>query len=64
MILIEIYDDEGRKCELGSGFVVSWDGTAITNYHIIFPRTGGVVSGGQLLECFRQVWPISGLLDG
>jgi|HubBroStandDraft_6_1064221.scaffolds.fasta_scaffold00030_20 hypothetical protein len=35
MILIETYDDEGRKRELGSGFVVASDGTAITNYHVI-----------------------------
>ena len=35
MILIETYDDEGRKRSLGSGFVVSPDGTAITNYHVI-----------------------------
>lgn len=35
MILIETYDDEGRKRGLGSGFVVAPDGTAITNYHVI-----------------------------
>jgi hypothetical protein len=35
MVLIETYDDEGRKRALGSGFVVSTYGTAITNYHVI-----------------------------
>lgn len=33
--LIETFDDEGHKREQGSGFVVSPDGTAITNYHVI-----------------------------
>jgi S1-C subfamily serine protease len=35
MILIEIYDDQGRKRAFGSGFVVASDGTTITNYHVI-----------------------------
>jgi len=35
MVLIETYDDEGRKRGLGSGFAVSSDGAAITNYHVI-----------------------------
>lgn len=35
MILIETYDDQGRKRGLGSGFVVASDGTTITNYHVI-----------------------------
>jgi S1-C subfamily serine protease len=35
MLLIETYDDEGRKRGLGSGFSVASDGTTITNYHVI-----------------------------
>jgi S1-C subfamily serine protease len=35
MLLIETYDDEGRKRGLGSGFAVASDGTTITNYHVI-----------------------------
>jgi S1-C subfamily serine protease len=35
MVLIEGFDDEGRKRQQGSAFVVSTDGTAITNYHVI-----------------------------
>jgi len=35
MVLIETFDDEGRKRGLGSGFIVSSSGTAITNYHVI-----------------------------
>jgi len=33
--LIETFDDEGHKREQGSGFVISSDGTALTNYHVI-----------------------------
>lgn len=35
VILIEIYDAEGHKRGLGSGFAVSSDGTGVTNYHVI-----------------------------
>jgi hypothetical protein len=33
--LITVFDDAGQQRGLGSGFVVSSDGTAITNYHVI-----------------------------
>lgn len=33
--LITVFDDEGHQRGLGSGFVVSSDGTAVTNYHVI-----------------------------
>lgn len=35
MALIETFDDEGHGLEQGSGFVVSNDGTILTNYHVI-----------------------------
>ena len=35
MALIETFDDEGHGLEQGSGFVVSGDGTVLTNYHVI-----------------------------
>jgi len=47
MILIETYDDEGRKRGLGSGFVVSPDGAAITNYHVIRGASRATVKFGD-----------------
>jgi len=35
VLLVEVYDDEGHPRGRGSGFVVSSDGAAITNYHVI-----------------------------
>src|ERR1700746_1139700 len=35
VILIEIYDEEGHKRGLGSGFAASSDGSVVTNYHVI-----------------------------
>jgi hypothetical protein len=35
VVLIEVYDDEGHRRGLGSGFVASSDGSVITNYHVI-----------------------------
>jgi hypothetical protein len=47
MILLETYDDEGRQRGLGSGFVVSSDGTAITNYHVIRGASRATVKFGD-----------------
>jgi Trypsin-like peptidase domain len=47
MILIETYDDEGRKRGSGSGFVVATDGTAITNYHVIRGASRATVKFGD-----------------
>jgi S1-C subfamily serine protease len=33
--LIQVFDDEGRPRSLGSGFVISPSGTALTNYHVM-----------------------------
>src|SRR5712692_4839953 len=35
VLLVEVYDDEGHVRGRGSGFVISSDGAAITNYHVI-----------------------------
>ncbi|HKV46757.1 MAG TPA: trypsin-like peptidase domain-containing protein [Candidatus Acidoferrales bacterium] len=33
--LITVFDEEGHQRGLGSGFLVSPDGTAVTNYHVV-----------------------------
>jgi S1-C subfamily serine protease len=35
VVLVEVYDAEGHKRGLGSGFAASTDGSVITNYHVI-----------------------------
>jgi S1-C subfamily serine protease len=35
VVLIEVFDDEGHKRGLGSGFLVSAGGSVLTNYHVI-----------------------------
>ncbi len=35
VVLVEVYDQEGHKRGLGSGFAASADGSVITNYHVI-----------------------------
>lgn len=35
VVLIEVFDDEGHKRALGSGFLVSASGSVLTNYHVI-----------------------------
>jgi S1-C subfamily serine protease len=47
IFLIETYDDEGRKRGTGSGFAVSSDGTAITNYHVIRGASRATVKFGD-----------------
>jgi S1-C subfamily serine protease len=35
VVLVEVYDSEGHKRGLGSGFAASADGSVVTNYHVI-----------------------------
>ncbi len=35
VVLVEVYDQEGHKRGLGSGFAASANGSVITNYHVI-----------------------------
>lgn len=35
VVLVEVYDSEGHRRGIGSGFVASKDGSLITNYHVI-----------------------------
>jgi S1-C subfamily serine protease len=70
MILIETYDDEGRKRGLGSGFVVASDGTAITNYHVIrgasratVKFSDGTVGSVGGVEAYDQARDLSVITD-
>lgn len=47
IFLIETFDDEGRKRGTGSGFAVSSDGSAITNYHVIRGASRATVKFGD-----------------
>jgi S1-C subfamily serine protease len=47
MILIQTFDDEGHMRGQGSGFVVSSDGTALTNYHVIRGATRATAKFGD-----------------
>ena len=43
VVLIEVYDDSGHQTGLGSGFVVSKDGSVVTNYHVIRGASRAIV---------------------
>jgi S1-C subfamily serine protease len=47
--LIETFDDEGHKRGQGSGFLVSADGTVLTNYHVIRGATSVTAKFGDSL---------------
>jgi S1-C subfamily serine protease len=43
VVLIDTFDDQGRKLAQGSGFVVSSGGSVLTNYHVIRGAYSAVV---------------------
>ena len=47
MALIETLDSEGHGLEQGSGFVVSADGTTVTNYHVIRGASRAIAKFGD-----------------
>lgn len=47
MALIETFDNEGHGLEQGSGFVVSADGTTVTNYHVIRGASRAIAKFGD-----------------
>ena len=56
VFFIEVYDAEGSAIKTGSGFFVSADGVAVTNYHVI---SGADSAAVQLID--GQVFSVSGV---
>lgn len=56
---IEVYNSEGKAIQLGSGFFISSDGTAVTNYHVL----DGGSSAKITLSDSGKVYNVLGVYD-
>lgn len=56
VFFMEVYDSQGSAIKTGSGFFVSADGVAVTNYHVI---SGADSASIQLID--GRVFPVSGV---
>ena len=61
---IEVYDDEGDPFRSGSGFFISGEGLAVTNYHILIGADSGKITtnDGEVLD-IAGVYDYSRSLD-
>lgn len=57
VFLIDIYDDYGNELWSGSGFFLDAEGTAVTNYHVVYGGTSGqiTVTDAEGNETYRTV---------
>lgn len=56
---IEVYDANGKSLQLGSGFFIDSDGTAVTNYHVL----EGGSSAKITLSDTGKVYDVEGIYD-
>ena len=56
---IEVFNSEGKAIQLGSGFFISSDGTAVTNYHVL----DGGSSAKITLSDSGKVYNVLGVYD-
>ncbi|MCD8035992.1 MAG: S1C family serine protease [Clostridiales bacterium] len=56
---IEVYDENGKAIQLGSGFFIDSDGTAVTNYHVL----EGGSSAKITLSDTGEVYDVAGVYD-